>query len=164
MSYPNRLDAAQYAGYRLYSLTFGAHRRARLFINQSVVNLVLSQFLHTATSEGFAVIAYCCMPDHVHMLVVGRREDADLRRFVSTAKQRSGFGFARTFGARLWQKNFFDRTIRKDEDVPTIVAYMVNNPVRERMVDDPADYPYWGSQVYTREEILTFVGSSRRRR
>ena len=164
MSCPHRLDASQYAGYRLYFLTIGTHHRTPHFKNQTVVTLVLSQFLRVATSEGFAVIAYCFMPDHVHMLVVGRRENAGLRRFVSKGKQRAGFEFARTVGGRLWQKNFFDRTLRRDDDVPATIAYMVNNPVRARMVDDPADYSYWGSQVYAREEILAFVGDSRRRR
>ena len=82
---------------------------------------------------------------------------------MSGAKQRSGFEFARAFGGRLWQRNFFDRTIRKNEDIPALIAYIVNNPVRARLVIEPADYPHWGSQVYTREEILAFVGSWRRR-
>jgi len=163
MSYPHRLDASQYAGYRLYFLTIGTSGRARRFSDPAVVNLVLSQFLRAATSDGFAVIAYCFMPDHVHLIVVGRREGADLRRFVSGAKQRSGFEFARALGGRLWQRNFFDRTIRKNEDIPALIAYIVNNPVRARLVADPADYPHWGSQAYTRDEILAFVGSWRRR-
>jgi hypothetical protein len=77
--------------------------------------------------------------------VVGRGEGADFQRFVSGAKQRSGFEFARAIGGRLWQKNFFDKTIRNTDDVAEITAYIINNPVWARLVENPADYPYWGS-------------------
>ncbi len=146
----------------MFFLTIGTRARAGHFRDSAVVGLALSHFLRAAAAEGFAIIAYCFMPDHVHMLVVGQRDDADLRRFVSRAKQGSGFAFARAFGGRLWQVNFFDRTIRGTDDVGEIIAYIVRNPVRARLADNPADYPHWGSQEYSREEILAFVGSARR--
>ena len=106
MSYPHRLDATQYAGYRPYFLTIGTRGRSCRFADGAVVAMVLSQILRAATDERFAVIAYCFMPDHLHMLVVGRGESVDLRRFVAAAKQRAAFGFARAFGGQLWQRNF----------------------------------------------------------
>jgi REP element-mobilizing transposase RayT len=103
------------------------------------------------------------MPDHIHMIVAGTREGADLRRFVTIAKQHSGFDFARAFGGRLWQPNFFDRTIRRSDDLAVVIAYMLHNPVRAGLVSDLREYPYWGSQVYTRDELLAFVGTAPRR-
>ena len=72
-------------------LTISTHARARHFTDPAVVTLVLLQFLQAAASEGFAVIAYCFMPDHVHLVVVGRSATSELPRFVKLAKQRSGF-------------------------------------------------------------------------
>jgi len=163
MSTPHRLDPDQYAGYRLYSLTICTCHRAHRFTNQLVVELVQSQILRTATKEGYEVLAYCFMPDHVHLVVAGMREEVDLRRFVSASKQASGFDCARARRGRLWQENFFDRTIRRSDDLRAIIAYMLNNPVRKGLVDDLRHYPYWGSQIYTREQLLEFVGTARRR-
>jgi len=163
MSTPHRLDPDQYAGYRLYSLTICTCHRAHRFTNQLVVELVQSQILRTATKEGYEVLAYCFMPDHVHLVVAGMREEVDLRRFVSASKQASGFEYARARRSRLWQANFFDRTIRRSDDLRAIIAYMLNNPVRKGLVDDLRHYPYWGSQIYTREQLLEFVGTARRR-
>jgi putative transposase len=164
MSYPHRLDPSEYTGYRLLFLTICTFDRAERFCEAAVVELVLSQILRSARESGVEVIVYCFMPDHVHLVVAGRSAGADLRRFVALAKQRSGYEFARVRRERLWQPSFFDWTIRANEDVAEIIAYEIRNPVRARLVQGPADYPYWGSQVYSREEILAFVGSSPGRR
>jgi len=164
MSYPHRLDPSQYAGCRMFFLTICTFDRAERFRDAVVVDLVVSHFMRTAREFGIEVIAYCVMLDHVHLVVVGKNARAELRPFVGLAKQRSGYEFARLRRERLWQPSFFDRTIRSNEDVAEIVAYVIRNPVRARLVQDPADYPHWGSQAYSREEILAFVGSSPERR
>jgi len=55
------------------------------------------------------------MPDHLHLLAVPGRPDADLRRFINRAKQMSGYSFVRTCGVRLWQEGWFDRSLRTHE-------------------------------------------------
>jgi putative transposase len=161
MSRPNRLDVNSYRGFRPFFLTIGTRGRARHFTDPAVVALVLSQFLQAAASEGFAVIAYCFMPDHVHLVVIGRSATSELPRFVKSAKQRSGFFFKRAFGRQLWQDSFYDHVIRRTDDIAEVMAYVIMNPVREGLVSDLADYPYWGSGDYSRHELLRFVGYSR---
>ena len=102
------------------------------------------------------------MPDHFHALASAESESSDLQRFVRLSKQRSGFGFKRTHGERLWQDSYFDRTLRENETVPTTIAYIVANPVRAGIVSSPGEYPYWGSQIYTRDEILDFIATESR--
>jgi hypothetical protein len=38
-----------------------------------------------------------------------------------------------------------------------IARYIVENPVRARLVTDPLDYPHWGSSMCSREELLEYV-------
>ena len=155
--HPHRLTADDYRGEHQYFLTICTHRRRNHFRSTWTMELVRLQFLRTSNDENFAVLAYCFMPDHVHAILQGQSERADLARFVRLSKQRSGFLFARETGQRLWQDSYFDRTLRKDEVLPDVVRYLINNPVRAGLVDSPSGYPYWGSAVYSREEILEFV-------
>ena len=104
------------------------------------------------------------MPDHVHLIVIVHAADSDLRRFARLAKQRSGFAFTQTTGRRLWQESYFDRTIRNLEELPALVEYIIRNSVRAGLVESPADYRYWGSERYSREELLEFIASARRNR
>ena len=72
----------------------------------------MEQFRRTALLERFAILAYCLMPDHVHLLVEGLTDTSDLTRFAKMAKQRSGGIYRRRFGKRLWQEGYFERVLR----------------------------------------------------
>jgi putative transposase len=160
--HPRRLDSADYLGYRAYSLTICTYNRTRPFIDAVTVDLILLQFLRTAIDERCEILAYCFMPDHVHIVLIAHAENSDLQRFVRLAKQRSGFVFTRTTGLRLWQESYFDRTIRKVEDLPAVVEYIIRNPLRVGLVAAPVEYAYWGSQRYSREELLEYIASAPR--
>jgi putative transposase len=162
--HPCRLDPDDYRGYRAYSLTICTHSRTRPFTDAATVRDVLLQFLRTAIDLRCEILAYCVMPDHIHLIVIVHAPETDLREFVRLAKQRSGYAFAQASGSRLWQQSYFDRTVRDVQELPALVEYMIRNPVRARFVEDPVDYPYWGSERYSREELLEFVMSGRRRR
>ena len=161
--HPHRLEPGDYIGCRAYSLTICTHHHSRPFLEATAVQTALLHFLHAASAEQCEILAYCFMPDHVHAIVLTCADSADLRRFVCLAKQHSGVAFAKATRHRLWQKSYFDRTIRTLEELPELVGYLIRNPVRARLVDDPVAYPYWGSQRYSREELLEFVMSAKRR-
>jgi putative transposase len=116
--------------------------------------MVTRHFRRTARREGFVILAYCLMPDHVHLLVEGTTPVADLRRFVTRTKQSSGQVYARTNDARLWDEGYHDRVLRKETDVREVARYIVWNPVRAGLSQTPADYPYLGSDVLSVEELV----------
>jgi REP element-mobilizing transposase RayT len=83
------------------------------------VQLVLSQFLRVADKEGFAILAYCFMPDHVHLLMEGLRDDSDAKKFITKSKQCSAHAYAQTFSARPWQPFGYEHVLRDDEKATT---------------------------------------------
>ena len=85
------------------------------------------------------------MPDHVHLLVEGRHSDADMKHLVVLFKQKSGYWFKSTYGVKLWAPNYHEHVLRNDEATMAVARYIIQNPIRKRMVDDCSDYPYSGS-------------------
>ena len=83
--------------------------------------------------------------------------DSDARRFIKAAKQYSGFYFKNRLGRQLWQRYGFERTLRNDEATLSVVRYIIENPVRARLVQNAEDYPFAGSPVYDLAEILEAV-------
>jgi putative transposase len=162
MTRPRRLGAADYMGHRAYFLTICTHNRTRSFTDPAIVALVLRQILRAAAGQHIEILAYCFMPDHLHLIVIAHRADTDLQRFVRLAKQYSGFAFTRATGRRLWQDSYFDRTVRNVEELPALVEYAIRNPLRAGLARTPADYPHWGSQRYSREELMEFTVSASR--
>src|SRR5688500_16842310 len=90
--YPRHLSTFDYRGLHRYFLTFCTFERNHYFVDRHSVTVVCDQILRTASECHFAVIAYCFMPDHVHLLVEGTRDDADMKVFVARAKQFSSWG------------------------------------------------------------------------
>jgi hypothetical protein len=74
-------------------LTFATDQRRRLFVDGDVVNSVLTQLLRAGARHHFAAIAYCFMPDHVHLIVAGETDDAECKAFIKAAKQYAGSSF-----------------------------------------------------------------------
>jgi REP-associated tyrosine transposase len=144
-----------------YFLTFCAYQRRRPFEDERVIELTLSQMLRAAGDDQVAVDAYCFMPDHVHLLIEGRVESSDCRRFISRAKQFSGFLYAQRFGLRLWQRYGFERVLRNEEDTLVVAKYILANPVRAQLVQNAEDYPFSGSLVYPVSAILEAAGEYR---
>ena len=154
---PERLKTFDYLGLHQYFLTFCTYERRRLFLDSDAVDAVRTQIHRAARDQKFAVIAYCYMPDHVHMLAEGQADDSDCRQFISRAKQYSGFHYKAAFGRRLWQRYGYERTLRSDESSISAARYILENPIRARLVKQIDEYPFSGSSVYSFDQILEAV-------
>jgi REP-associated tyrosine transposase len=113
----------------------------------------LAHVTRTAQEERFEVLAYCFMPDHLHLLVKGADDESDLRRFAKMSKQRSGYAYKNQCGARLWQEGYFERVLRDDSEAREIARYIVTNPVRAGLVTRADEYEFVGTTEWTIEEL-----------
>ena len=151
---PPHLTHFDYTGYHRYSLTFCTDRRKPLFTGRRAVELVLSQIARAASEQDFAVIAYCFMPDHLHLVVHGQSEAADCKQFITRAKQYSAYYYSKDLGGKLWQRYGYERTLRHEEDTTAAVRYIVENPLRAKLVTCVDEYPFVGSLVCELKELL----------
>ena len=150
---PHRLPGFSYLGLHRYSLTFCVRSRNCVFTTATIVAETLDQISHAAIACGFAVLAYCFMPDHLHLLAEGQDDCSDLVKFVTLLKQRTSFAYRRHHPDRLWQKGYFEHVVRDDEVTQTVATYVLENPLRAGLVKEPLDYPFSGSLVYSREQL-----------
>jgi len=155
---PGHLKTFDYIGLHRYFLTFCTHERQKRFVDEQRVDVVREQILRAATDESFAVTAYCFMPDHVHLLVEASSDASNCLRFIKCAKQLSGFHYREHFGERLWQRYGYERTLRSQDATLAVAKYIVENPVRAGLVENPDDYPFSGSERHSMAEILEAIG------
>ena len=154
---PEHLKTFDYIGLHRYFLTFCTGNRQPFFLAPDPVSAVRTQFLRAEHDERFAVLAYCFMPDHVHLLAEGQSDDSDCRRFISRAKQLSGFHYKQQFGQTLWQRYGYERALRSDEATLSVARYILENPIRAGLVTRVQDYAFLGSDMYSVDEILEAV-------
>ncbi|MEG2798132.1 MAG: transposase, partial [Pseudomonas sp.] len=47
-----------------------------------------------------------------------------------------------SFGT-IWQKGYFDRALRREEDLKVMARYIIANPLRAGLVEHIGQYPLW---------------------
>ena len=152
-----RLPSFDYRGLCRYSVTICVNARRSVFVRPEIVEPVRTQLQITAAEHRLEIIAYCFMPDHLHILPAGTADEADFLRFMRVFKQRSSFHWKRLHGCTLWQRGYIERVLRTDEDTLTVARYILDNPVRAGLVRSPEDYPFSGSMVMDLGELLDSV-------
>jgi putative transposase len=156
-----RLKAFDYLGTYRYFLTFCTANREALFTSAVVVEFVLAQIMRAAREQGFAIIAYCFMPEHVHLLVEGTTANSDMKQFAKSAKQFSGFYYKRHTGRSLWQPSYYEHVLRNEEDTWSVARYIVENPLTDGLARRADEYPFLGSCVVEKKDLLVAVSCAR---
>ena len=92
--------------------------------------------------EGWLVGRYVLMPDHVHLFCAPHDLRYDLRHWVSWWKRK--MSCLHLSSAGLWQRDFWDRRLRRSESYGEKWMYVRENPVRKGLVVRSDDWPYQG--------------------
>jgi putative transposase len=107
-----------------------------------IANLVQSALLEFE-GRRYALIAWCVMPNHVHVLAeihAGNRLDRLVHSWKSyTAKAANRI--LERHGA-FWAPEYFDRYIRDDGHLAATRAYIEGNPVKAGLCRDASDWTF----------------------
>lgn len=145
-----RLKDFDYIGTYAYFITIRTKDSTANFKEAELVNQLISLLFETAKSEEINVLAYCFIPDHLHLLVQGIDKNSDLKKFIGLFKQKSGYWFKKNYNGNLWHISYYDHVLRKEESMGGVARYILENPVRKGFVSDYRDYPFtwsiWTSQ------------------
>ena len=133
-----RLHSFTYQGGYAYHLVLSSRGGSPRLEDGRLVAFCLDRLAASALRYGFRVVAYCFMPTHVHLLVVGAH-DAPLVRFVQHFKQATGHHCP-----GLWQRSCYDHILRGAEALEDVARYVWANPVRAGMVENMTEYRYSG--------------------
>jgi REP element-mobilizing transposase RayT len=141
------MSRESYKGANWFFVTVCCHQGRPTFSTPAVAASIERVLCECAAKHGFLLHAWCVMPNHVHFLAKGTKEDSDLVAFVTGLKQQTAYQAKREFGVQLWQRSFYDHLVRRAEIVPRIAAYIWGNPVRKHLCTDPSEYPFSGSMT-----------------
>jgi putative transposase len=91
----------------------------------------------------YRLLAWCVMPNHVHVLIK-LAADFALGAAVRSWKGASAVEINRLLGrsGSLWQREYHDRFIRDLDHLYDCRAYIRNNPVQAGLCAHPQDWPF----------------------
>jgi putative transposase len=98
------------------------------------------------TMRPFSIDAFVVLPEHLHCIWTLPEGDADYSTRWRAIKAR--FSMAQPAGKNsrgergIWQKRFWEHTIRDERDYRAHMDYVHFNPVKHGYVDHPAKWPH----------------------
>ncbi len=116
-------------------------------LSRAGVSEVALAVLGNLHEVGWRTLAYCVMPDHVHVLVVTplRSPRAFAQAFKAVVAR--NLRHERAEGP-VWQRGYHDRVIRRLDGIAATVWYIIENPVRKGLVEHWADWGASGSLMW----------------
>jgi putative transposase len=151
---PGRFREFDYIGLHAYFLTICTENRQRAFSDIEFGRWAASQLLRQASARAFEVTAYSLMPDHAHLILQGKTDEANLKSLILSWNTRTAYQWRLAKATRLWQSGYYDHVLREGENVLAVARYVLMNPVRAGLVRDARDYELSGSSEYGIEDIL----------
>jgi putative transposase len=101
----------------------------------------MEDVLNHYDSQKYSLHAFVIMPDHLHLLITPFEA---LEKSLQLLK--GGFSYRAKreldWSGEIWQPGFTEHCVRDEEDWLNHVEYIRQNPVRARLTDNPALYPY----------------------
>lgn len=124
--------------------------------NSNCKNLALDLVGRDANNHPFETVAMVLLPEHIHAIWTLPAADRDyskrwgwIKKEFTKAWLLAGGGEQSQCGCRrrerrrgVWQRRFWEHTIRDEEDLESHFDYIHYNPVKHGWVKSPRDWPY----------------------
>lgn len=127
-----------------YHITQRGTNQQQVFFEPADYTSYLRLIKKNLSTAGVKILAYCLMPNHVHLIVrpdfddslrlFFRRVHGDYARYINLKEGRTG---------HLWQGRYFSCALSNDH-LPRALRYVEHNPVRAHLADRPESFP-WSS-------------------
>lgn len=135
----HRLKNYDYSTANFYFITINTKNRKHIFgsiknnemlynENGNLVNEILPNIFDNGKVE---IICYQIMPNHLHMIVkINKDGIIKLENAISYLK--STISRKVICEKPLWDRGYYDRVIRDDQEYKNVYNYIINNPYREK--------------------------------
>jgi putative transposase len=143
-----------------FTLTL-ADRRASILVDH--IDALRAAFRRARSERPFAVDAIVVLPDHLHAILTLPEDDANyggrwrlIKTLFSNSVLSAGLAVPRHRNGELalWQRRFWEHTIRDETDYARHVDYIHFNPVKHGLVPRVRDWPHSSFHRYVRRGVL----------
>ncbi len=147
----NRLHDYDYSSQGAYFITICTENRSKIFwkniknkdkaispadkfnetdIVLSEAGIIVGEELKNISKiyKGVEISKYCIMPDHLHMIIsLSNIEGEEMPGIPRIIQQFKG-AITKRLGIAIWQKSYYDRILRDEEDFQNHWVYIDMNP------------------------------------
>jgi len=139
-------------GYR-YFITIVTHTRNPILIEN--ISLLRESFAVSKMKYEYRIDAIVILPDHIHMIITPKIA-TDYPKIIRAMKyhfskhlEAKYYTYVKQSTSRykrgskpIWQKRYYEHTIRDEKDYVEKMAYIQYNPSKHNLVKDVKDWEY----------------------
>ncbi len=123
-------------------LTVCTHRRKSLLANEEAARRLIAAW---QAANFWRVGRYVIMPDHVHLFCAPNTfPPRPLKNWIAFWRNHVTRAWPQRNEIPIWQREYWDRQLRRDESYAQKWEYVENNAVRHGHVARAQDWPYQG--------------------
>lgn len=133
-----------------YYLTIVTHRRNPILIEN--IECLRESFRESKKYYSYVIDAIVVLPDHIHMIITPKifNEYPKIVRAIKynfsincvvPEEEQSSSRYERGLKP-IWQKRYYEHTIRDEKDYLRCLEYMRTNPVKHKLVEDAEHWEY----------------------
>lgn len=154
-----RYQDYQTSYFEKFDSVLGNYKNSVSWLRQTAVAEKVKEAIHYYDGKSYDLITYALMPNHVHMVFapinVGRFSEPpksgrngvstyivakilqDLKKYTAVECNK----ILNRSGA-FWQHESYDHVVRDEDELSRIIEYVLNNPVKAKLVDKWEDWKW----------------------
>lgn len=116
--------------------------RSMPVLTRPAIASMLKEVLEYGASKrrSYDLLAWVIMPDHVHVVIRPAQALHEIMRWLKGATANRANRLLGRTGAPFWQREYYDRWMRSDEELNAAIAYIEDNPVRKGLASSPEEW------------------------
>ena len=138
-----------------YYITVVTQNRIAILIDN--IELLRDSFRRSKIKYKYNIDAIVILPDHFHMIITPKNPN-DYSKIIAHIKRSFTYGLDKNIKEKalfnlsksnykrklsgIWQKRFYEHTIRNEEDYNNIKNYIYTNPLKHNLVKNIKDWKY----------------------
>ena len=148
-------------------ITLVTYDRVPFLVNPAARQILRTAWTFVAKRHPFTTDAICLLPDHIHLLMSLPQNDADYSVRIREIKRIFTKRYLLAVGepaqrnqsrknkkeAAIWQRRFWEHTIRNEKDYVNHFNYIHYNPVKHRLVNAVSSWKWSSFHRYVKEGV-----------
>ena len=138
----------------IYHVVLRGINRQQIFEDDEDYERYLALLKQYQETSGYALYAYCLMPNHIHLLMKEGKED------LGQTFKRIGASFVYWYNLKydrtghLFQDRYRSEVVEDDAYLLTVTRYIHRNPVKAGLCQEPEEYQYSSFANYKRDPLI----------
>ena len=119
-----------------------------VWLEKAKVAQVIADSLHHRDDRVYELLAYCIMPNHVHVvfkpLPDTKNNILSVTTIMQSLKGYTAFTANRLLNrrAQFWQRESYDHWVRDEKELLRIIRYVISNPVKAGLTHHWQEWPW----------------------